>query len=450
MAYIELENVVLDIPLMESVRSVRKNLVARYTGGRIAGAGRAVVRALDGISLRLESGTRLGLIGHNGAGKSTLLRLLAGIYEPTTGHIKREGRITPLFNPSIGMDPDDTGYQNIFNVGLLAGMSERELSRKAAEIADFTELGEFLNLPVRTYSSGMLVRLAFAISTAADPEILLLDEGIGAGDARFAKRANERLKSFYANLDILVLASHSDALVRELCNVAAMVERGRIVAYGPVDDVIEYYHYHTGAGDGAQSFVARNAGLRFEATRLEAGVPGVAITSESGVGRHRYVRVGDAIAAGKWYWEIHSSNLGALDGAIADNVIVGVAPALDAEGRVQGRGWRADGLRVTGNAKQPWGTPVVLPGERVLMLAFDIDAGRLWIGADGVWMGGGDPCAGVSPCFEDIGGPADRIVVVSHAGAGTPVVRVVDEPAALRFAPPGGFLPIGGGTRRAS
>jgi ABC-type polysaccharide/polyol phosphate transport system ATPase subunit len=200
-----------------------------------------VVRALENVSLKLGHGDRLGILGHNGAGKSTLLRVLAGVYVPVGGRVVSEGRVSPLFNTSPGLDLDDTGYENIVTCGLLLGMSRQEIARKTPDIAEFSELGDYLNLPVRAYSTGMVTRLGFAIATAIDPEILLLDEGLGAGDARFADRAKRRVDALIERTSILVLASHSETLIRSLCNRAVLLTAGRVVMVSGVDDVIEAY-----------------------------------------------------------------------------------------------------------------------------------------------------------------------------------------------------------------
>jgi homopolymeric O-antigen transport system ATP-binding protein len=181
------------------------------------------------------------MLGHNGAGKSTLLRVLGGVYVPSSGRVVVEGRVSPLFNTAPGLDMDDTGYENIMTCGLFLGMSRAEVIAKTPEIAEFTELGDYLNLPVRTYSSGMLTRLAFAIATTIDPEILLLDEGLGAGDARFAERAKRRVDNLIERSHILVLASHSEDLIRSMCNRAVLLDAGHVCAAGDVDEVIETY-----------------------------------------------------------------------------------------------------------------------------------------------------------------------------------------------------------------
>jgi ABC-type polysaccharide/polyol phosphate transport system ATPase subunit len=240
-------NVTIDFPIYgASHRSLRQTLLAR-TGGLIRheGAGRQqriIIRALDNVSFTLRNGDRLGLIGHNGAGKSTLLKVLAGVYTPDSGSIRIEGRVSPLFNAAPGLDPDDNGYENIKTCGMFLGMSSDEVDRKLPDIVDFCELGEYLDLPIRTYSTGMVARLGFAIATAIEPDILLLDEGLGAGDARFAERAESRMQALIQRTRILVLASHSDPLIKSMCNRAILLEKGRLIEIGPIDEVINRYH----------------------------------------------------------------------------------------------------------------------------------------------------------------------------------------------------------------
>lgn len=244
--FIEVRNVTIDIPIYDSSRSFRKSLFNKYSsklGGKIQSSGKHVhVRALDKINFRLEEGDRLGLIGHNGAGKSTLLNVLAGIYIPHTGSVNINGKVTPLFNPSLGLDSDDTGYENIFTIGMFYGLTKQAIQAKCDEIIAFSELGDFIHSPARTYSSGMLLRLSFAIITSLKPEILLMDEGIGAGDAGFAHKVTERLESFYNKINILVLASHSDGLIKQMCNKVMLLEHGKILKFGAVDEVIDFYH----------------------------------------------------------------------------------------------------------------------------------------------------------------------------------------------------------------
>jgi ABC-2 type transport system ATP-binding protein/lipopolysaccharide transport system ATP-binding protein len=200
-----------------------------------------VVQALEGVTISIEHGDRVGLVGHNGAGKTTLLRVLAGIFEPAQGAVRISGRPVPLFDIGLGMDSEGTGYENIYLRGLFLGMTRKEISERLNDIANFTELGDFLRLPIRTYSTGMRMRLAFAISTSVEPDILLLDEGIGAGDAAFVDKANQRIRSFEHKAGIIVLASHSEQLVRRICSTAVLMEHGRVIEIGAVDTVLERY-----------------------------------------------------------------------------------------------------------------------------------------------------------------------------------------------------------------
>jgi ABC-type polysaccharide/polyol phosphate transport system ATPase subunit len=246
MARVVLENVRVDFPIYATQRNLRTAIFNRATGGLIQHQGknhnRVVVTALSGLSMMLQDGDRVGLIGHNGSGKSTLLKVIAGIYEPIEGRVMVEGAVTPLFDMMPGLDPEDSGYENIFTAGLLLGLSREEIEARIPEVEEFSELGEYMALPVRTYSTGMTMRLGFALLTALDPGVLLMDEGIGAGDARFAERAERRLNEFVGRSRILVVASHSPALIKSICNKAALMAAGRILAIGPVQDIFDQYH----------------------------------------------------------------------------------------------------------------------------------------------------------------------------------------------------------------
>jgi ABC-type polysaccharide/polyol phosphate transport system ATPase subunit len=246
MAAIVVNDVALEFPIYGMQRSLRRAFVERATGGLIrpkdAQHSHVCVTALTNISLELRDGDRLGLIGHNGAGKSSLLKVLAGVYEPTRGEVWVDGQITSLFDLHPGLDMEDTGHDTIITIGMLLGLRRSEIERKVPEIEKFSELGEYLSLPIRTYSTGMATRLGFSIATVVDPEILLLDEDIGASDARFTARAAARLEEFARRSAIVVLASHTDELIRTICNKAALLESGRIVRVGPVDEVLATYH----------------------------------------------------------------------------------------------------------------------------------------------------------------------------------------------------------------
>lgn len=246
MASIRLENVSVSFPVYSaSTRSLKNRLIQSATGGQIRADATSqrisVVQALQDINLSLESGDRIGLLGHNGAGKTTLLRVLGGIYEPNCGRVLVEGSTVPLFDISLGMDQESTGYENIILRGLFLGLTRQQIRQRMDEIAEFTELGDFLALPIRTYSAGMQMRLAFAVSTSVVPDILLLDEGIGAGDASFLQKARERLRRFTEQVSIIVLSSHSEDLVTNMCSKAILMEHGRIVCAGPTEEVLVRY-----------------------------------------------------------------------------------------------------------------------------------------------------------------------------------------------------------------
>ncbi len=200
-----------------------------------------VIRALQSVSLTIRAGERVGLIGPNGAGKSTLLKTMAGIYPPQRGSVRVEGHVCPLFEFVTGFEMDANGWENIRTRALLLGMSWKEIDAKILEIADFSQLGEFLDIPVRCYSSGMLLRLAFATSTAVDPQILLLDEVMAAGDAAFIETAKARMNDLMERASIVVFASHSLEVLPSFCDRTILLQAGRVVADGPTRDIIDQY-----------------------------------------------------------------------------------------------------------------------------------------------------------------------------------------------------------------
>jgi len=234
------EELSIEFPLYHlGARSLKKRLLAATPLRlRTDDANRVVVAALRDLSFAIGHGERVALIGHNGAGKTTLLRTLAGVYEPVAGRLSVRGEIGSLIDPQAGMDPVATGRENIMLRGLYRGMSEAESLRLAQEVAEFAGLAEFLDVPVRTYSSGMAVRLSFAMATAMEPEVLLMDEWLSAGDAEFLARAEARLGQLVRDAEILVMASHNMEIVRHWCTRAIRLEAGRIVADGPVEEVL--------------------------------------------------------------------------------------------------------------------------------------------------------------------------------------------------------------------
>jgi lipopolysaccharide transport system ATP-binding protein len=232
MSYIKASNLVVEFPLFNNThRSIKNAVLHATTGGRLAKyAGKTTgVRALDTLNFDIQKGDRVGLIGHNGSGKTTLLRVLAGAYEPTHGALHLKGRVASLLDISLGMDQDATGYENIFLRGIMMGLSPTEIRGKTDEIAAFTELGEYLDMPVRTYSSGMQLRLAFAVSTSVQADVIVMDEWLSVGDASFKAKASERLQKLVDDASILVIASHEPGLIKKICNRAFRMEHGRIL-----------------------------------------------------------------------------------------------------------------------------------------------------------------------------------------------------------------------------
>jgi ABC-type polysaccharide/polyol phosphate transport system ATPase subunit len=236
---IELGDVTLTFP-GRSVRGIRDWLGAAF-GHHVAAAPAGSVTALRGVSLRVERGERLGIIGANGAGKTTLLKTVSGIYPPTSGHVRVDGELACLFELATGFEMEANGWENIRTRGLLLGLSRAEIRARSAEIAEFSDLGAALDRPVKTYSAGMFVRLAFAVSTAIAPDVLLLDEIIGAGDMQFQEKAKQRLDRLISKASLLLLVSHEMRAIRRLCSRAVWLEKGRVQADGPVDDVIAAY-----------------------------------------------------------------------------------------------------------------------------------------------------------------------------------------------------------------
>ena len=244
MTSIVLDRVTVEFPIYNARgRSLKTELLRRTVGGHIESAddSHVAIRALRDISLTLKEGDRLGLVGHNGAGKSTLLRVLSGVYEPPIGTVTIDGAVSALTDMMMGMDVEATGYENIILRSVFLGVPPDQAKRSVAEIEEFSELGNFLHLPLRTYSSGMMLRLAFAVTTAVTPEILIMDEIIGAGDAAFFDKAEKRLNRIIGDSHILVVASHSEFTLQRFCNKAALLKEGQLVMVGSVDEVLAAY-----------------------------------------------------------------------------------------------------------------------------------------------------------------------------------------------------------------
>jgi lipopolysaccharide transport system ATP-binding protein len=245
-AHIAVEGVSVLFPLYHGNSRSLKKMVVAVASGRLGNdqRNRVVVEALRDLTFSLSSGDRLGLIGSNGAGKTTLLRTLAGIYEPAIGRVRVQGSLNALLDPSLGMNPELTGRENIMLRGLYNGLPRPMLSRLEDDVAVFAELGDFLDLPVRIYSAGMVVRLGFALATAIKPQILLMDEWFLAGDAAFIEKARLRLEEMVRGAEILVLSTHTTDIVRSWCTRVMWLDQGRIRADGPPDLVLEEYLGH--------------------------------------------------------------------------------------------------------------------------------------------------------------------------------------------------------------
>lgn len=242
---IEVNNLVLKVPviqpgdrkLLSSPASILKDFYLSRTQ-------RGFATLIDNISFTLEPGMRLGLIGVNGAGKSTLLRALAGIYHPTHGSLIVNGTAKGLFDVSLGMHPEATGLENIYMRGLQMGLSLEEIKNLIPEVLDFSELATDIDKPFNTYSAGMKLRLAVSISTMVEPDILLLDEWIGAGDVRFREKIAERMNNLVSKSRGLVLATHSTALMKQVCTHALVLEKGRMIFNGELEEAEEFYKEH--------------------------------------------------------------------------------------------------------------------------------------------------------------------------------------------------------------
>jgi lipopolysaccharide transport system ATP-binding protein len=239
---IQLQGVSVRFPLKPPEQSLKQTLARLLSGKREEEP--KTFEALKEINLLLEHGERVGVVGPNGAGKSTLLKVMGGIYPPTEGGVKITGRVCPLFEFATGFEMELSGWDNIQIRCMLLGMQRDEIKEKMPAIAEFSGLGEFLDWPVRTYSSGMFIRLAFSVSTAVDPEILLLDEVMGAGDKDFAAKARKRMLEFIEKGSLVVYVSHALEILRDICSRVILLDHGRLVMDGPTKDVIEYYRAH--------------------------------------------------------------------------------------------------------------------------------------------------------------------------------------------------------------
>lgn len=247
MAHLTLKDVSLAYPIMGGTGlTLKSSLKSAATGGKIRkseenSSSSYEVVALDKINFSIKSGEKVGIIGHNGAGKTTLLKLIAGIYTASSGCFERDGNVGTVINPGNGLQMNITGYENIENIGLLSGLSLSEVKRILPEIEEFTQLGPFLSLPVETYSTGMMARLAFAVATALSPEILVIDENLSTGDQAFIEQAKKRMDAMIERSEILVLASHSLSILPDFVDRLLLLEGGTVKMDGPVNEVIKFY-----------------------------------------------------------------------------------------------------------------------------------------------------------------------------------------------------------------
>jgi ABC-type polysaccharide/polyol phosphate transport system ATPase subunit len=254
MARISLRDVSVSFPIFtQHTRSIKTAVFSKLGGTLSAHNDTVIVRALQNVSLELRDGDRLGVIGLNGAGKTTFLRVISGVYPPRSGEAIIEGKVSSFTDITLGMDQEATGWQNIIFRSVFLGSTFAEAEALAPSIGEFSELGEYLDLPVRTYSSGMFVRLAFAISTAIEPDIVVMDEMIGAGDQSFIEKAQKRVAQLLDRARILVLASHSELIIQSFCNKVLWLEKGLIKMFGPVEEVMAAYGQPSAPALAAQS-----------------------------------------------------------------------------------------------------------------------------------------------------------------------------------------------------
>jgi ABC-type polysaccharide/polyol phosphate transport system ATPase subunit len=242
MAHIALRDVSISFPIFtQYTRSIKTAVFSKLGGSLSAYNDTVIVQALRNVSLEMCDGDRLGVIGHNGAGKTTFLRVISGVYPPRSGEAIIEGKVSSFTDITLGMDLEATGWQNIIFRSVFLGLTFGEAEALAPSIGEFSELGEYLDLPVRTYSTGMFVRLAFAISTAVQPDIVVMDEMISAGDQSFIEKAQKRVAQLLDRARILVLASHSESIIGRFCNKGLWLEKGLIKMFGPVEEVMAAY-----------------------------------------------------------------------------------------------------------------------------------------------------------------------------------------------------------------
>jgi ABC-type polysaccharide/polyol phosphate transport system ATPase subunit len=241
---IRVSELTIDLPLQNvSANSLRRKIIDIAIGGQFFRKNNdgLSIRALDRVNFSVKNGERVGVVGHNGAGKTTLLRALAGVFEPNKGVIEVEGKVTALFGAGIGLDNDATGLENIKLMGAYLGVDLSKNDSRVEEIIDFCDLNNYIELPVKVYSTGMLGRLAFAVATSLQPDVLIMDEWLGAGDQFFIKKAQDRVNKFVESAKVVILASHSDALIEKIASKVVWLERGQVRFFGPTAEWKELY-----------------------------------------------------------------------------------------------------------------------------------------------------------------------------------------------------------------
>ena len=241
MSHIILKDVCLDYKVKKDIKFKDLVLGNKSESKFSEMSGEGIIRALNEVTLELHDGDRLAIIGPNGAGKSSLLKVMSEIYPISKGKLDVSGNVATMFEMATGFDMDASGWENIRLRGIMLGLTPKEIEPKVQEIAEFSELGEYLDIPVRYYSSGMFIRLAFSVSTSVDPDILLLDEVLAAGDAGFVDKANKRINEMMKSAKILVLVTHSMESAIKFCNKAILLKRGEILKFGTPTDVVDYY-----------------------------------------------------------------------------------------------------------------------------------------------------------------------------------------------------------------
>jgi lipopolysaccharide transport system ATP-binding protein len=241
MSFVKADNIMVDFPIYGSpYRSLRSTVLRAAVGGAFAKSNdeQLVVRALDGLTFAFNEGDRVGVLGHNGSGKTTLLRVIAGAYEPVSGNLSVEGNVTSMLSITLGIDYEATGAENVFLLGAVMGQSRRQMRERLDDITEFADLGDFMQIPLRAYSAGMVMRLAFAVATSTPADIVLMDEWLSVGDQAFEVKARARLKSVLTGAKILFLASHNEELVRNNCNWILRLDHGKMISLEPVTGIL--------------------------------------------------------------------------------------------------------------------------------------------------------------------------------------------------------------------